>query len=410
MPRSSSIRPFHAYGVLAALAVATMAAPSSADTQGFIYGKITTRDETYEGRIRWDDEEAFWGDFFNGTKDELPYLDEVPRRERSTREPLRILGITIGSRWRDWGESRSSMVRFGDLVAIEPKSGDRVTLFLKGGSSLDFDGGSNDIEADIVIWDQGRGRVVLDWDRIDRIAFLPTPIDLTVDVHRLRGIVRTDVGDFRGYVQWDAEECLSTDELDGETRDGDMSIPMGNIRSIARRSRSSSRVTLKDGRELVLDGTNDVDHSNRGILVEDPRYGRVEIGWDSFESVEFADAGASGLGYDDFEPSAPIRGTVKTRNGSHSGRLVYDLDEHETWEMLNGDDRDVEHNIPFGLIAAITPIGDDRAKVTLTGGETLELEDSADVGDGHAGVLVLGQNDRSTYIRWDDIERIDFDS
>ena len=40
---------------------------------GFIYGRITTVDgATYEGRLRWGgDQEAFWGDYFNGTADEL---------------------------------------------------------------------------------------------------------------------------------------------------------------------------------------------------------------------------------------------------------------------------------------------------------------------------------------------------
>ena len=46
---------------------------------------------------------------------------------------------------------------------------------------------------------------------------------------------------------------------------------------------------LDDGRKLRLRGSNDVDDDNRGILVEDPRYGRVEISWDDFERLEFGD-------------------------------------------------------------------------------------------------------------------------
>jgi hypothetical protein len=44
-------------------------APPEAKTQsGFLYGRITTvGGTTYEGRLRWGvDEEAFWGDYFNG--------------------------------------------------------------------------------------------------------------------------------------------------------------------------------------------------------------------------------------------------------------------------------------------------------------------------------------------------------
>ena len=42
---------------------------------------------------------------------------------------------------------------------------------------------------------------------------------------------------------------------------------------------------LKDGRRLLLDGSNDVNSSNRGIYVEDERFGRVRVKWDAFDSV-----------------------------------------------------------------------------------------------------------------------------
>lgn len=395
-----------AVGALAALAVP--AASTAADTSGFLYGRVITSNDTYEGRLRWDDEEAFWGDLFNGAKDDLPYVDEAPRRARK-REPLRVFGITIGSRAGRWSTGRQAVVRFGDLEAIEPHRGDHATLFLKGGSTLELDGGSNDIGADIVVWDRSRGRISIDWDRIDRIELLPTPGDLQVDATRLQGIVKTDAGTFEGFVQWDSEECLSTDILDGESDDGDLEIPMGNIRRIERRSRSSSIVTLNDGHEMTLSGTNDVNHSIRGILVEDPRWGRVEVSWDAFESFEARDPSSSGPAYETFEPSSALHGTVRTAHGDeHRGQIVFDLDEVETWEMLNGDYRDVAYNIPFAMIQSIEPVGSHASRVTLTSDLSVELEDSVDVGDDNAGILIL-DGSRSTYVAWDDIDRITFD-
>ena len=43
---------------------------ASEDRGGFLYGLLTTTDgATYEGRLRWGgDQEAFWGDYFNGSK------------------------------------------------------------------------------------------------------------------------------------------------------------------------------------------------------------------------------------------------------------------------------------------------------------------------------------------------------
>jgi hypothetical protein len=219
--------------------------------------------------------------------------------------------------------------------------------------------------------------------------------------------VKTRSGDFRGYVQWDQEECLGNDELDGDTDDGDLSIRMGNIRSIERRSRSSSRVTTKDGRAVVLSDTNDVDSSNRGIYVEDPRYGRVLIGWDAFERVDFTDGG-SGPGYAAFAPGQPLAAIVTVAGGKKlSGRLVYDLDESETTEMLDGERRDVEYSIPFALVQTIVP-GADSARVVLRSGEELLLEDTTDVGEDNAGLLIyeIGK-EKPTYVPWEDVEIIE---
>lgn len=405
--------------LLLALTAAALAVPGSVlaanDTQGFLYGRVvTTSDSVYEGRLRWNgDEEAFWGDHFNASKEDRPYIDDIPRRERRREDDdsIRILGIRIGSsRWSSSG--RSLVARFGDIEKIEVHRGEEATLHMKGGSKVEVDGGSNDLGSRIYVWDNEVGEVKLDWDRIKTIEFLPTPANIDVRVTRLAGKVKTDSGDFEGYIQWDKEECLSEDELDGESDDGDVSIPMGNLKSIERRSRRSSTVTFWSGREMVLDGTNDVDSDNRGIFVDDPRFGRVLVSWDAFERLDFSQPGPSGPSYDDFKPSGPLRGKVTEVGGeTHSGRIVYDMDESEGWEILNGDRRDLEYNIPFSLIRSIIPESRDSSRVILKGGEEVTLEDSADVGDGNDGVLVIPDGGgEPTYVDWDDVERIDFDA
>ncbi len=396
---------------LTALALPTVAtAAEIGETQGFIYGRVTMRSDTvYEGRLRWNgDEEAFWGDLFNGSKEERPYWDEVPEDERRRHGGFRILGIRIGS--SDYFSGRSFVARFGDIVKIETHRGDAV-LTMKGGAVIEIDGsGTNDIGSRIDVWDNEVGQVKLDWDRIDVIEFLPTPADLDVAVTRLHGTVKTEEGEFEGYIQWDKEECLSTDELDGDSPDGGMSIEMGKIRSIERGSSRSSRVTLWSGREFELRGTNDVNSENRGIYVEDPRYGRVLVEWDSFERVDFSGAGSSGPSYDDFQPGKPLRGTVTESGGeTYSGRIVYDIDEEYSWEILNGDQRDLEYNIPFAFVESVEPRGSDSSRVTLKGGYELVLDDVADVGDGYDGVLVITASGDSVYVPWDDVERIDFE-
>ncbi len=384
---------------------------AAGDTQGFIYGEIATSRDTYRGRIRWNgDEEAFWGDIFNGSKDDMPYADEIPRRELTRRRSGDGFWSRFINRWDDRRHGRSTTVRFGDIQEIEVLGGDRARLYLKSGSELEVDGGSNDLGADITIWDESLGRVSVDWDRVETIRFLPTPQNLDVGAYRLKGRVETRAGVFNGYVQWDLEECLSHDELDGDTRDGDLSIPMGKIRSIERRSRGSSLVTLKDGRELVLDGSNDVNSSNRGIFVEDSRFGRVKVSWEAFERVTFEDAPDSGPAFDAFEPGGSLRGAVTDIDGNRrSGRVVFDIDESETWETLDGSYRDVEYSIPFALVRSIEPRSADASRIELVDGETLELEDSADVGDENAGILILADGGGSTYIPWRDVDRVEID-
>ncbi|HXT19336.1 MAG TPA: hypothetical protein VN923_01165, partial [Thermoanaerobaculia bacterium] len=327
----------------ALLLAGTLPLPAAAaGDEGFLYGRLTTRDgKTYEGRLRWDDEEAFWGDFFNSSKEENPWLDDAPRfARRNHRHKVELFGIQLGSFDGDWDEDRQFVTRFGDIVGLEPQGGDEVRVTLKDGAVFDVEGGSNDVEGKVQVWDRSLGEVEVPWHRIRSIEFRPAPARVAGAEPRLWGKVQTRDGEFSGYIQWDQDECVASDELDGEDEEGDdHEVRMGTIRSIERHSNRSSAVTLVDGRRVVLSGTNDVDHDNRGIYVEDARYGRVLVGWKAFERVDFSPHG-SGPGYDAYKPGARLQGMVTTLDGRKLvGRLVYDLDESESTEMLDGSRR-----------------------------------------------------------------------
>ncbi len=392
------------------LGASALPLPAAAGDEGFLYGRLTTRDgTTYEGRLRWDDEEAFWGDFFNSSKEDNPWVDEAPRfGQRRPRHEIEVFGIPIGSFSHDL-ENRQFVSRFGDIAKIEPHTGDEVTVTLKDGTVFELEGGSNDVEDEVRVWDKSLGEVSVDWRRIRSIVFMPAPARVQGSEPRLYGKVKTRDGVFTGFVQWDQEECVGSDELDGETRDDDdVSLSMATIRAIEKRSHGSSTVTLHDGRTLVLSGTNDVDDDNRGIYVDDPRYGRVLIEWRAFERVDFS-AGGSGPGYGAYRSGGKLTGMVTTDDGRKLvGRLVYDLDESQTTEMLDGHRRDVQYSIPFALIASVQPQSE-AARVTLRSGEELLLEDTTDVSDDNAGMLVFEpKRPKPTYVRWDEVARVDF--
>jgi hypothetical protein len=408
----------HATWIFLVMAAGVLLAPQNGqarnDDRGFIYGRVLTESGTeYTGFLRWDDEEACWDDLFHSSKEDLPYMDEVDRslRRRHREESrFKVFKWTIRIKDADWSDSRMFIARFGDIVEIEPHGHDEATLQMKSGETYEVGGASNDVGGKIHVKDASLGDLDLRWDRIESIKFQPVPGSADPGVQRLYGKVETDEGTFEGFIQWDKEECLDTDLLDGETEDGDISIPMGRIHSIERRGRKSSLVELKDGRKLRLSGSNDVNSDNRGIMVEDPQYGRLTVGWDAFDRLTFLEGHGSGRGYDDFKGDGWLRGTVTDEDGEeHRGRIVIDLDEAEGWEMLNGSLRDIDFDIPLEMVAELHPLGFDECRVVLVTGKELTLADGQDVSDRNDGVLVYTDGDEEPlYLPWDEVKTIRF--
>lgn len=380
--------------------------------QGFLYGRVTSEDGVaYEGRLRWGgDQEAFWGDYFNGSKSGNPWAAQVPR-ERLPREPhtIEIFGIVLARFLRPIDLDRFFMARFGDIARIEAR-GPRVRVTLKSGAAFDlnrFD--ASDFDDGVRVWDGRRGVVDLASGQIRAIELFATA-RLGAAPSRLHGTVHTRQGDFTGFLQWDRQECVGTDELRGHAAGGVRSLRFDTLRSIARVARDRLRVTLTDGREIVLSGTGEAGQGNHGIYVDDPRYGRVLVSWGAFERVDL-DAGGSGPAYGDFPPGHPLTGRVITRGGGRlAGRLVYDLDESETTETLDAPSQGVDYTIPFARIASIVPAAGHggHARVTLESGEELQLERAGDLGRRNAGLLIFTDGrKRPEYVRWADVERID---
>ena len=405
-------------GVAVSPAVPRGPATSVEAHRGFLYGRVTTHGgAAYEGRLRFGgDEEAFWGDYFNGFKEENPWTAEVPPERLTESRPVTVLGVEIARRERRLDLGRPFMARFGDIRRVEP-SGRELLVTLKSGTGFVLDRFDADDFADGVrVWDDRHGVVDLSERRIRAIEFLPTA-DLAEVPDRLHGTVRTAHGSFTGFVQWDRQSGVGADELQGRTADGELSLRFDAIRTIARDSENSALATLRDGREFVLSGTRAAGRGNRGVYVDDRRYGRVLVSWEAFERLDFGDAGASGPAYGDFPPGRPLSGAVATRAGRRlAGRLVFDLDESETTETLDAPAGGIDYTIPFGLVASVAlpdreGCGPGRhAGVTLHGGEALELECAGDLGEGNAGTLILtGGGKPAVYVPWTDVTRIDLD-
>ena len=387
------------------------------ESQDFIFGRITTDGGTiYEGRLRIVRKEGlFWSDYFNGWKAQNPWIAQLPPERLKERRPFTIFGVEVYQFEHEIDVGRPFMARFGDITRFESNGRDLQVTF-KSGTRFNLDPrASDDLGDGVRVWDGKRGVVDLDKAQIRTIDLLPTGAAGAVP-GRLHGIVRTRAGEFTGFIHWNRNKGVGSDELVGQTADRKLSLRFDSLRSIARETSNSSLVTTIAGKEIVLtDIPDDVGAGNRGVYVDDRRYGRVLVSWSAFERIDFS-PGGGGPAYGDFPVGRPLSGEVTTRAGRHLvGRLVYDLDESETTETLDASSEGVDYNIPSGLIDSIVLAtgeerGTDRPTVTLHSGGMLRLDRVGDLGEGNAGVLVFVEGRKQPeYVPWNDIKQIHFD-
>ena len=400
-------------GAILVLAV-TATSPSFADGRGRIHGRVfTSHGDKYEGPIRWDSNEASWVDMIDCTKE----LELSSRRYKDDEhvKSIYIFGIRIGKvRTKgSYNMSAQCTVAFGHLEAIEFVEDDAALLIFKSGEEMEVKASSTDIGDNIrgiIVEDPDEGEVELDWEDIDRIEFSQGGYEVYSDFgDRLYGTLTTRKGDtFTGWVCWDADEVLTDDILDGEHRNRDREIPFGKIRAIERRSSSSARVTMKNGDELTLKGTNDVNSSNRGISIFVEDFGVVKVGWDEFERIDFEETSAP-VEYNRFNGGKLLEGTVHTDSGeSYTGHIRWDDDEEYTWEIIDTEFRGVEMDIELGNISTIRRKGCCSAVITLWDGHEFKVKGSNDVDDENKGIFVILDSGEEIEIDWDDFDYVEF--
>ena len=146
-------------------------------------------------------------------RSENPWVAHVPpERLPKERRPIEIFGVEIAHRERPIDLGRLFMARFGDIARIEARGRD-VRVTLKSGTVFDLDRFSaSDFDDGVRVWDGTRGVVDLDSLANPRDRIPPNP-RLGAAPDRLHGTVRTRQGDFTGFVQWDREKCVGSDEL-----------------------------------------------------------------------------------------------------------------------------------------------------------------------------------------------------
>lgn len=407
-----------AYTVIALTMILALGSGAvAADNSGRIYGRVTTVDgEVFEGLIRWDKNEVYWLDYLDGTKDlDDRYGERDSRRERREGK-IEIFGITISDessvRW-NWSSSAQSGTRFGHIKTLEVIDDQEALIEFKSGETVRLTQGSTDIGEDIreiIIEDEDEGQVELVWDDIDRIEFMQADSDQRSTFgERLYGTLVTRRGDeFTGWVCWDVDEVFTSDILDGEDKRRKRKIEFGKIAAIERYSSNGATVYLENGEEVLLRGTNDVDDGNRGIIISDPGFGQVRIGWDEFERLDFK-AAPRAPRYSDFDGGQRLYGTVYTEdNDQYTGYIRWDDDEAYTWETIDGDNRDIEFDIELGLIKEIRKRSYRSSVATVSDGREFRLRGSNDVDEDNKGIFVELDDGDIIEVDWEEFERVQF--
>lgn len=371
----------------------------SAYAGGEIYGTIyTDRGEEFTGPIRWDKNENFWDDILDANKRDKVYVEGRGSR-------IKIFGLVFNSDGGGWRSTELNLP-FGDIESIESRGGDRVVIRLKNGERLKIEASGTDIGSGmrgLTITDKNEGEIDLEWNDVDEIKFSSGP-GPGLDDERLYGTVVTDGGTFTGFIVWDRDESLKPDILDGDDDGRRRKIPFGSIRTIERRGHSGCRVTLTNGDEMFLEGTNDVDSGNRGIDITIPGMGVVKVDWEDFDEVTFAEPPPSKR-YEEFDGGKPIKGTVRDEDGrSYSGTIVWDADEEWDWEVIDGEYDDIDYEIPFLNIKTIKRDSRRSAQIILRNGESLILRGSNDVDRDNRGIRITSPDGDETELDWYEFE------
>jgi hypothetical protein len=413
------------YKTCSLLALTLASHLTQAQDEGFIYGKIYTEDnKVYEGPIRWGKEEAYWVDMFNASKERNENLRYLSDKDRENLDEKRYDWFhwswnSHGREWHGWRSESGNddyvhqfSCQFGEMKTLKPLSSKYAEIELKDGTKVEVNGeGYNDVGLDIRIADKELGEMSIYWNRIEKIEFMNTPSTLSTKFGQpLYGTVEAFGEKFTGYIQWDHDERLSTDKLDGDSDDGDVSIEFSKIRSIERKA-GASQVVLKSGRELFLDGSNDVSSGHRGVIVMNKDFPSIDIPWREFNKVTFEDKTPGPVAtYSQFAAPKEINATVTRHDGKTlTGKIVYDLDETFDFELLQGKQGDFEYSTPFRNIKKLKPQGNYRCTVELRSGKSITLDEGQDVAEKNQGVLVFasGQGE-PTYVAWEDIDQIEF--
>lgn len=393
----------------------------AANPEPVIYGTvITNSNEQTTGTIRWGEQEMWLSDIFNGLKKNPVGIEHFTAEQKQALEDhqpgpqARIGGlqVTFKSFFGKDIKRPYYNLPFGAIAKLEiDTSNDKYQVTLHDGVTIDAAGDTNDLTDDIFVLTAEGNTVEYDMDSIKTIDFSQAPVDAKLFDDGIYGVLTTHKGEFNGRFMWDQDERGHKEKLDGyDENKTEYDIKFGDIKSIERKG-NKSLVTLTDDSTLLLDGTNDVDESNRGLWMYHPDTGRVEIKWDDFVKLDMTDVDVKWMSFSDYQKiSKPLSGTITLADNSSLKvtDIAYDLNQQSGLELLEVEIMDHDHFIPFRKIQKITKNNTTAVDLLLTNGEKHLAYGENSVTRDNNGIFAK-QGNEYRWIMWKDVQSISFD-
>lgn len=226
-----------------------------------LYGTVTPRTgAALSGFVTWDLDEAVATDVLDGEQ---------------------------GGRERD--------VPFAEIATIERLDGRSARVVLATGQEVVLRG-TNDVNErnrGVEISVPAFGRVTVPWNELKALRLGAARAGPGYDAFDgggpLAGTVETvDGARVAGRIRWNNDKEATWEVLRGRSNGLEYGVELGAVESVERVGSSSARLTLRDGRQVLLEGSSDVDATSRGLFVV-PRGGgeTVLVRWRDVARVTF---------------------------------------------------------------------------------------------------------------------------
>ncbi|WP_020531720.1 hypothetical protein [Flexithrix dorotheae] len=376
----------------------------SQNDHGMIYGQVKLKNgDSYKGQLRFEDDVAIWADMFEGVKSEgtLPEnlsLEDIKPRASSDNDDSFQFGFM--NLWENRGKDLNPSFKcyFGYLERIKPLGDNLAHIKLKNGQWLKVKKNAESIfgkNRKILVYTIN-GRKEFGWGEIKEIQLMPTPSGFKNYLGApIYAEVFTTNGFFEGYLAWDNEERLGTDEINGKWGNKSSGHKLKDIESI-KAVENGSEITLRSGQKMKLTDHADVTDKNAGIYLYNLTYGTIKVRWKQFISMQITKPAHPLPSYYDFKMPKHLYGWIETKdNSQYKGRILYDLDEKFDVEMVDGRENELDFFIPFNFITSIEPQNHNYSLVRLNNNVKKLLGIHDDITHNNHGILIWNDDEEN---------------